>query len=202
MHNWSSQAPVSPLTHPGFVLLYRPCCLLDLLPREHSIGGQVSSGTCGTCRNDTPWLSGSLSCRGDDLWGSPAALWPGGGWGVRGMTLAPRRDQWKDKQPSLPLTHLRISADGAAAGGGGDVVGEVGGHQHGVARREGAGLAVAHAGEDHVGAFARASTVTADCDVEGWWGSRAHRIGQSTMRRNTVGAGIISGCQSINFNCD
>lgn len=79
------------------------------------------------------------------------------------------------------MTHLRISADGAAAGGGGDVVGEVGGHQHGVARREGAGLAVAHAGEDHVGAFARASPVTADCDVEGWSGIRAHRIGQSRM---------------------
>lgn len=47
-------------------------------------------------------------------------------------------------------------------------MGEVGGHQHGVARREGAGLTVAHTGEDHVGALARASTVTADCDVEGW----------------------------------
>lgn len=67
----------------------------------------------------------------------------------------------------LPLSHLSIFADGAAARGGGDVVGEVGGHQDGVARREGAGLAVAHAGKDHVGALARASTVTADCDVEG-----------------------------------
>lgn len=47
-------------------------------------------------------------------------------------------------------------------------MGEVGGHQHRVPGWEGAGLAVAHAGVDQVGAFARATTVTADGHVEGW----------------------------------
>lgn len=65
--------------------------------------------------------------------------------------------------------HLGISADGAAARGRGDVVGEVGGHQHRVPGREGAGLTVTHTGIDQVGAFACAPTVTADCYVEGWW---------------------------------
>lgn len=65
-------------------------------------------------------------------------------------------------------------------------MGEVGGHQHGVARGEGAGLAVAHAGVHHVGAFARAPPVTADRNVEGWRGERGgavrtHRAGRSRM---------------------
>lgn len=47
-------------------------------------------------------------------------------------------------------------------------MGEVGGHQHRVPGWEGAGLAVAHTGVDQVGAFARATTVTADGHVEGW----------------------------------
>lgn len=47
-------------------------------------------------------------------------------------------------------------------------MGEVGGHQHRVPGREGAGLAVTHTGIDKVGAFTCAPTVTADCYVEGW----------------------------------
>lgn len=69
---------------------------------------------------------------------------------------------------AAPSPHLGIFADGAAPRGGGDVVGEVGGHQHRVPGWEGAGLAVAHAGVDQVGAFARAAAVTADGHVEGW----------------------------------
>lgn len=48
-------------------------------------------------------------------------------------------------------------------------MGEVGGHQHRVPGREGAGLAVTHTGIDQVGAFTCAPMVTADCYVEGWW---------------------------------
>lgn len=62
-------------------------------------------------------------------------------------------------------------------------MGEVGGHQHRVARREGTGLAVAHAGEDHVGALAGAAAVTADCDVEGWRRTGAHVVGQGNAER-------------------
>ena len=47
-------------------------------------------------------------------------------------------------------------------------MGKVGGHQYRVSGREGAGLAVADAGVDQVGAFTRATTVTADGHVEGW----------------------------------
>ncbi len=54
-------------------------------------------------------------------------------------------------------------------------MGEVGGHQHRVSGREGAGLAVAHAGVDQVGAFACATTVAADGHVEGWRGERRQR---------------------------
>lgn len=49
-------------------------------------------------------------------------------------------------------------------------MGEVGGHQHRVSGREGARLAVAHAGVDQVGAFTRAASITADGHVEGWRG--------------------------------
>lgn len=51
-------------------------------------------------------------------------------------------------------------------------MGEVGGHQHRVSGREGAGLAVAHAGVDQVGAFTCATAVTADGHVEGWRAGR------------------------------
>lgn len=47
-------------------------------------------------------------------------------------------------------------------------MGEVGGHQYRVSGWEGAGLTVAHAGVDQMGAFTRAATVTADGHVEGW----------------------------------
>lgn len=45
---------------------------------------------------------------------------------------------------------------------------EVGGHQHRVPGWEGARLAVAHTGVDHMGALTRAAAVTADCHIEGW----------------------------------
>lgn len=66
------------------------------------------------------------------------------------------------------MCHLCILADGAASRGGGDVVGEVGGDQYGVSGGEGAGLAVADAGVDQMGPFARAAPVTADGHVERW----------------------------------
>lgn len=46
-------------------------------------------------------------------------------------------------------------------------MGEVGGHQHGVPGREGTGLAVTHAGVQHMGALAGAAAVAADGHVEG-----------------------------------
>lgn len=64
--------------------------------------------------------------------------------------------------------YLSIFADGAAARSRSDVVGEVRGHQHRVPGWEGARFAVAHAGVDQVGAFACATTVTADGHVKGW----------------------------------
>lgn len=54
-------------------------------------------------------------------------------------------------------------------------MGEVGGHQHRVSGWEGAGFAVAHAGVDQVGAFACATTVTADGHIESWRGKRKQR---------------------------
>lgn len=70
--------------------------------------------------------------------------------------------------PAAWGSHLGVPADGAAARGRRDVVGEVGGHQHRVPGGEGAGFAVAHAGVHQVGAFARAAAVAADGHVEGW----------------------------------
>lgn len=45
---------------------------------------------------------------------------------------------------------------------------EVGGHQHRISGREGAGLTVAHAGVDQMGPLTRAAAVTADGQVKGW----------------------------------
>lgn len=53
-------------------------------------------------------------------------------------------------------------------------MGEVGGHQYRVSGWKSAGLAVAHAGVDQMGAFTCAATVAADGHVEGW------RRGKST----------------------
>lgn len=76
---------------------------------------------------------------------------------------------------SPPTPHLGVLADGAASRSGGDVVREVGGHEHGVSGREGAGLTVANARVDQMGAFARAAAVTADGHVEGCRGWRRCR---------------------------
>lgn len=64
-------------------------------------------------------------------------------------------------------THLRVSANGATAGGRGDVVSEVGRQQHRVAWRESAGLTVAHACVHHVSPATRPLAVTANGHIEG-----------------------------------
>lgn len=53
---------------------------------------------------------------------------------------------------------------------------EVGGHQYRISGREGAGLTVAHAGVDQVGAFTRPAAVTADGQVEGWRKGRGRSV--------------------------
>lgn len=63
-------------------------------------------------------------------------------------------------------------------------MGEVGGHQHGVPGREGAGLTVAHTGVDQVGAFTCAATVTTDGHVKGWGGG--HDRGMRKELQETV----------------
>lgn len=83
-------------------------------------------------------------------------------------------------------SHLGVFADGAAPGSGGDIVGEVGGHQYRVSGGEGAGLAVAHAGVDQVGAFAGSPAIAADGHVDGW--RRRRRRGKRTceyLRRSS-----------------
>lgn len=77
--------------------------------------------------------------------------------------MAPRRRRF----PPCRSAHLGVLADGAAPRRGGDVVREVGRHQDRVPGREGAGLAVTHAGVDLVRAFAGAPAVAADRHVEG-----------------------------------
>lgn len=75
-------------------------------------------------------------------------------------------------------------------------MGEVGGHQHRVSGWEGAGLAVAHAGVDQVGAFTCAATVTADGNIEGWRGEERKDGAMSEGEGNQV----LNVCEYLGCN--